>query len=116
MATVSDIEKTHNDHTGNTLDGSADPVKLSPTSSTAVDDNYELYRQHAGEVLDTQEAKRVLRKIDRRVVPILFLIYLLQYLDKNGINYASAFGLEDGTHLTGQVSRHSRDIPGLMRC
>lgn len=103
MASVSDVEKSRNDATGDTFDHSTNPAKLSPTSSTAVDDNYDLYRRHAGKVLDPQEAKKVLRKIDRRVVPILFLIYLLQYLDKNGINYASAFGLEDGTHLTGQV-------------
>ena len=44
----------------------------------------------------------MLRKIDFRIVPILFFIYLLQYLDKNGINYASAYGLSEGTKLEGQ--------------
>jgi sugar phosphate permease len=45
------------------------------------------------------EAKKTLRKIDFRIVPILFFTYLLQYLDKNGINYASAFGFIEGTKL-----------------
>ena len=29
-------------------------------------------------------------------------MFLLQQLDKNGINYASAYGLQKGTHLHGQ--------------
>ncbi|KAF1822971.1 allantoate permease [Dissoconium aciculare CBS 342.82] len=52
--------------------------------------------------LQGQDAKEVLRKIDIRILPVLFLIYLLQYLDKNGINYASAYGLAAGTQLKGQ--------------
>jgi MFS family permease len=52
--------------------------------------------------VDHDEFKKVLRKIDVRILPVLFLIYLLQYLDKNGINYASAYGLAAGTQLEGQ--------------
>jgi hypothetical protein len=76
----------------------------SPSSSASsdLDDNYDLYKQQVGMESDPAEAKRVLRKIDLRVVPVLFVIYLLQYLDKNGINYASAYGLNAGTHLKGQ--------------
>jgi hypothetical protein len=77
---------------------------VAPSSSTSsdLDDNYDLYKQQIGIESDPAEAKRVLRKIDLRVVPVLFVIYLLQYLDKNGINYASAYGLQKGTHLQGQ--------------
>jgi MFS family permease len=53
---------------------------------------------HAG----NDESKKVLRRIDVRILPVLFLIYLLQYLDKNGINYASAYGLAAGTQLKDQ--------------
>ena len=74
----------------------------SPALSGQYDDNYALYKQHAEGDIDLIEAKKVLRKLDRRIVPILFLVYLLQYLDKNGINYASVYGLEEGTHLHGQ--------------
>jgi hypothetical protein len=73
----------------------------SPSLSSELDDNYALYKQHGGVEVEATEAKRVLRKIDKRVVPILFFIYLLQYLDKNGINYASVYGLEEGTNLHG---------------
>ncbi|KAI1628238.1 MFS transporter [Exophiala viscosa] len=73
-----------------------------PTESSELDDNYHLYKRSDEQELDLAESKRVLRKLDLRIVPILFLIYLLQYLDKNGINYASVYGLQKGTHLVGQ--------------
>ena len=77
--------------------------KLSSIPGSDLDETYDIYKRHAGEELDPVEAKRVLQKVDRRILPILIVIYLLQYLDKNGINYASVYGLEDGTHLEGQV-------------
>jgi hypothetical protein len=49
-------------------------------SGSDLDDNYALYQQQAGEALDPVEAKRVLRKVDLRVMPVLFVVYLLQYL------------------------------------
>jgi hypothetical protein len=77
---------------------SPSPTIPSETSSR-LDDTYEAYKNNRGIELDPAEAKKTLRKIDMRIVPILFFIYLLQYLDKNGINYASAFGFIEGTNL-----------------
>ncbi|KAF2717498.1 MFS general substrate transporter [Polychaeton citri CBS 116435] len=75
-----------------------------PTQSvdSDVDDNYNIYQHHASDSHDAAQARQVLRKIDRRIVPILFVIYLLQYLDKNSINFATAFNFREGTGLTGQ--------------
>src|SRR6201995_1349679 len=70
--------------------------------SSDLDDDYHLYKRSDDQDLDPVEAKRVLRKLDFRIVPILFFIYLLQYLDKNGINYASVDGRQKGPHLQGQ--------------
>ncbi|KAI9692731.1 MAG: hypothetical protein M1820_009403 [Bogoriella megaspora] len=80
------------------------PQSLPANSSSAsdLDDSYDLYKSHATDEISDDEAKRVLRKIDFRIVPILFVTYLLQYLDKNGINYGSAYGLLTGTKLVGQ--------------
>lgn len=103
MAHSKDSELHVGGSESSTNTASPNTPKLSPTSSSYLDDNYEIYRQHAGEELDPEEAKKVLRKIDRRILPVLIVIYLLQYLDKNGINYASVYGLEEGTHLEGQV-------------
>jgi len=73
----------------------------SPALSAEVDDNYAIFNAEDAQNLDAAEVKRVLRKIDLRIMPILFISYLLQYLDKNGINYASVYGLQKGTHLEG---------------
>ncbi|KAF2098472.1 MFS general substrate transporter [Rhizodiscina lignyota] len=63
---------------------------------------YELYHRSDERDVDTAEAKRVLRKVDWRILPMLFMTYFLQFLDKSGINYASVYGLQKGTHLHGQ--------------
>ncbi|OAK99720.1 MFS general substrate transporter, partial [Phaeosphaeriaceae sp. SRC1lsM3a] len=90
MATSSPIEKD--------LEVHPSPDLPSETSSR-LDDTYEAYKNNRGIEIDPAEAKTTLRKIDVRIVPILFFIYLLQYLDKNGINYASAFGFIEATKL-----------------
>lgn len=76
---------------------------ISPsTPSRHLDDSYEVYKQARDIEISPAEAKRVLRKIDLRLVPILFFTYMLQYLDKNSINFASVYGLQAGTGLVGQ--------------
>lgn len=75
---------------------------ISPASSTHVDDSYDIFKNARDLDVDPAEAKRVLRKIDYRIVPILFVTYMLQYLDKNSINFSSVYGLKQGTHLHGQ--------------
>jgi hypothetical protein len=51
---------------------------LSTESSSDRDENYAFYKQHQGLEYTSEEAKRVLRKIDLRLIPLLFLIYMLQ--------------------------------------
>jgi hypothetical protein len=71
-------------------------------SSTHVDDAYGLYKSSKEITSSPAEHARVLRKIDFRIIPILFVTYMLQYLDKNSINFSSVYGLQKGTHLKGQ--------------
>lgn len=72
------------------------------SDSRYLDENHEFFK--AGDELNAteDEIKRVVRKIDYHVVPILFVLYFLQYLDKNSINFANAYGLKQGTNLQGQ--------------
>lgn len=49
-------------------------------SDASLDENYEVFKAAAEADFDPAEAKRVLRKIDLRVVPVLFVTYFLQYL------------------------------------
>ncbi|KAL1845298.1 hypothetical protein VTK73DRAFT_718 [Phialemonium thermophilum] len=81
----------------------ADPLKdLSTVSSRDLDDTYDVYRRQDATQLDEHEARRVLRKIDLHILPLLMGTYMLQYLDKSSINFASVYGLRQGTHLKGQ--------------
>ena len=75
---------------------------ITPAPSTYLDDNYQSYKDGRDVEADAAELKRVLRKIDLRIIPILFVTYMLQYLDKNSINFSSVYGLQKGTHLHGQ--------------
>jgi hypothetical protein len=76
---------------------------ISPATSTRdLDDNYELYKNFQDVEIDPVEWKKVLRKVDLRIMPLLIVTYMLQYLDKNTINFASVYGLNEGTHLKGQ--------------
>jgi len=79
----------------------ADEISPNP-SSIHVDDNYALYKSGRELEVSPAEQARVLRKIDFRIIPILFVTYMLQYLDKNSINFSSVYGLQKGTHLKGQ--------------
>lgn len=70
--------------------------------SAAMDETYALYKQDDVTHLDPQEARRVLQKVDLHILPILMMTYMLQYLDKSSINFASVYGLAKGTKLHGQ--------------
>lgn len=81
---------------------SIDDLKAPPVAADARE-LYELYHQAPEDAeVDAAATKKVLRKIDMRVLPMLFFTYFLQFLDKSGINYASVYGLQKGTHLHGQ--------------
>lgn len=46
-------------------------------------------------------AKRVIRKIDTRVLLIMFVTYNLNFMDKTILSSAAVFGLTDDNHLKG---------------
>lgn len=41
--------------------------------------------------------QRVLRKIDMRIIPLLFITYNFNFMDKTILSSASVFGLSDST-------------------
>ena len=75
---------------------------ISSTTKKDYDETYEIYKTQDVRDIDHEEARRVLRKIEWHIMPLLMGTYMLQYLDKSSINFAAVFGLEDGTHLQGQ--------------
>lgn len=53
-------------------------------------------------VVTAEDNKRVLRKVDLAILPILLAVYFLQGLDKTTLSYASVFGLVEDAHLVGE--------------
>ena len=47
-------------------------------------------------------AAAITRKIDKRVIPLAFLAYFLQFLDKVVINYANIMGFSQDLGFVGQ--------------
>ncbi|EEH09317.1 allantoate permease [Histoplasma capsulatum G186AR] len=52
-------------------------------------------------VSEMQLAEDVVRKIDRRILPLLFVTYNFNFMDKVILSSASVFGLREDTHLVG---------------
>lgn len=61
----------------------SDSTKDLSHGSAELDENYQLYKASDPQDIDPAEAKRVLRKIDLRIIPILFVTYLLQVSRSN---------------------------------
>ncbi|KAB5542548.1 MFS allantoate transporter-like protein [Coniochaeta sp. 2T2.1] len=91
------------DPVGNDVPRETASEEITVASSKDLDETYAIYKeQHDDAVLDPVEARRVLRKIDWHLLPLLMGSYMLQYLDKSSINFASVYGLQKGTNLHGQ--------------
>lgn len=46
-------------------------------------------------------ASRLIRRVDGRILPLLFTVYFLQFMDKIVLNYANVMGLQKGLNMTG---------------
>lgn len=53
-------------------------------------------------VVSEADNKRILRRIDLMVLPVMLGVYFLQQLDKSTLSYASVFGLVKDANLGGQ--------------
>lgn len=63
----------------------------------------ELLRETGGlrQPLDPERNRRLLRRIDARIMPLICIVYFLQYIDKTAISYASVTGITQSTGLVG---------------
>lgn len=50
---------------------------------------------------DPVRSHRLLRRIDLHIMPLICIVYLLQYIDKTSLSYASVTGLKTSAHLVG---------------
>lgn len=83
-----------------------DTIQTLPSTSSngsGRDKAAQFLKQAGHEVVVTPEDdKRVLRKIDLNLLPVILFVYCLQSLDKTTLSYASVFGLIEDTNLKGQ--------------
>lgn len=51
---------------------------------------------------DPVQLKRLVRKVDLTIAPLLAAVYFLQFLDKTTLSYTAVMGIRTDTHLKGQ--------------
>ncbi|KAM5442683.1 hypothetical protein MferCBS31731_002066 [Microsporum ferrugineum] len=73
--------------------------KTLASDDVQVDDIDEILR--SVQAYSPEEAKRILRKVDYRLIPLLTLLYLLAFIDRGNIANAKIAGLETDLHLVG---------------
>ncbi|KAL8724437.1 MAG: hypothetical protein Q9166_007959 [cf. Caloplaca sp. 2 TL-2023] len=78
------------------------PKKIAKHANDA-DEAMKAFAGHEGEVLVLDEAtsKKLLKRIDLHLMPLLCVIYGLNYLDKTTLSYASVMGIRKDINLTG---------------
>ncbi|KAM0272169.1 hypothetical protein ACHAQH_008847 [Verticillium albo-atrum] len=54
------------------------------------------------EEIDPEEERKLVRKLNRVILPLMATVCVSQYLDKGSINYAAVFGLRHDLKLTGE--------------
>lgn len=63
---------------------------------------HDLHDEHLQELLrDEEKNKKLVRKVDRLLLPFLAGTYVLQYIDKQALGYAAVFDLFTDTGISG---------------
>ncbi|KAI0881548.1 MFS general substrate transporter [Annulohypoxylon maeteangense] len=55
--------------------------------------------EHGEVAFDYEEERKVVRRIDMRILPLILGAYFFQQLDKSSLSYVSIFGIMDDAHL-----------------
>lgn len=74
-----------------------------PKTAHGADAALHLLKETGGlrQPVDPAASKRLLRKIDLHIMPLICIVYFLQYIDKTAISYASVTGIIESTGLHG---------------
>lgn len=62
----------------------------------------EIAEEGAAILDDPVQLKKLVRKIDMTIAPLLAAVYFLQFLDKTTLSYTAVMGIRKETHLVGQ--------------
>lgn len=85
----------------------ADAIRAGSVSEKIVEHSHDAdealkaFQGHEGEVIHIDEAtnRRLLRRIDWNLMPVMCIVYGLNYLDKTTLSYASIMGLRTDLNL-----------------
>lgn len=77
---------------------------------TRVDKEVQQYASMGHIEIDEETNKRLLRKIDRRVLTFMVATYFLQAIDKGTLSFTSIMNIRQDTHLVGQQVCIHRDL------
>ena len=82
---------------------SSNQTELTPRPRPGADAALDLLKSTNGlqRSLDPSLEKSLKRKIDLWVMPLICIVYFLQYIDKTAISYSSVTGLQQSTNLHG---------------
>uniref|UniRef100_A0A8H7N891 Major facilitator superfamily (MFS) profile domain-containing protein n=1 Tax=Bionectria ochroleuca TaxID=29856 RepID=A0A8H7N891_BIOOC len=61
-----------------------------------------LRRYPNDDAIDSEAERKLVRKLDMRILPLLGICYFFYYVDKTTLSYAAIFGLKEGLNLQGQ--------------
>jgi hypothetical protein len=73
-------------------------IKLSHANRDDADEALKVFAEGQVIVLTPEDERKLLRKIDYTLMPLLFVVYGLNYLDKTTLSYASIMGLKVSMH------------------
>lgn len=77
-------------------------VENPPVELEAREDPVDILAHDTNVYFTVEEEKRVLRKIDMRVLPLMLGAYFLQQLDKSSLSYTSVFNIQKDAGLHGR--------------
>jgi uncharacterized protein YfaA (DUF2138 family) len=86
-------------HENNVTSGQVDS---SSTEKVDYEKAVSFHEDASQEVFDEPATKRLLRKMDVKLLPFLALLYLLSFLDRTNIGNAKLAGLEEALGMTGK--------------
>src|SRR5579862_6207981 len=86
-------DELHHEHHENPQDQTAPPRPPSPRLSLDLAYEFLQKNSHIAAPTDEKQVRALLWRVDRRIVPIMFTCYTMQFLDKVLINVSPAFNI-----------------------
>ncbi|KAJ9131785.1 hypothetical protein NKR23_g11516 [Pleurostoma richardsiae] len=65
------------------------------------DDALDFLKAHGVTAITPEEDRRILRKVDLFLMPLMMITYTLNFMDKNALSNSVNYGLRDDLHLVG---------------